>query len=337
MTAVVTGAAGHVGANLVRQLLDRGQSVRAVIREHDDALEGLDVERVHADVRDAESLRRAFRDADVVYHLAAVISIDGDKGGLVPQVNIGGARNVAEAALACGVRRLVHCSSIHAFDQEPLDQVLDETRGRSDQRPGHPAYDTSKARGEREVRRVIERGLDAVIINPTAVIGPHDFLRSRLGRTFIELYYRRLPSLLEGGFNWVDVRDVCAGAMAAAERGRTGENYLLGGHWASVRELAEIVHRLTGMAPPRWTSPMWVAQLFVPFAVAYGRLRGVEPLYTWEALRALRSNRRIDCAKAEAELDYRPRPLEETVRSALAWLAEHGDLPGSALTAGIGP
>ena len=301
MTAVVTGAAGHVGANLVRRLLECGESVRAVIHEHDSALEGLDVERVRADVRDPASLRRAFRDAEVVYHLAAVISIDGDLGGLVPAVNVGGARNTAEAALACGVRRLVHCSSIHAFDQEPLDLPLDETRTRSDLRP-HPAYDTSKARGEREVRRVIERGLDAVIINPTAILGPHDYLRSRLGRTFIELYNRSLPSLLEGGFNWVDVRDVCTGAMAAAARGRTGESYLLGGHWASVRSLAEIVHRLTGAAPPRLTLPVWVARMFVPFAVGYGRLRGAEPLYTGEALRALQANRRIDCSKAREEL-----------------------------------
>jgi dihydroflavonol-4-reductase len=333
MTTVVTGAAGHLGANLVRRLLQRGDTVRAVIHRHDSALEGLDVQRVHADVRDPDAVLRAFQGADVVYHLAAIISIDGSKGGLVPAVNIGGVRNVAEAALACGVRRLVHCSSIHAFDQEPLEQPLDETRSRADERPGHPAYDESKARGEREVRKVVARGLDAVIVNPTAILGPNDFLGSRLGRTFLELYHRRLPSLLEGGFDWVDARDVCDAAMAAAEHGRNGESYLLGGHWASVRSLAEIVQRHTGVAPPRWTSPMWLARLFAPCAVAYGRLRGVEPLYTGEALRALRANRNISCSRAAAELGHRPRPLDETVRDSLEWLEQHGRLPRGAVKA----
>ena len=146
----VTGASGLLGANLVRALLERGDTVRTFVHRNDAALEGLDVERVRGDVLDSDSLVRAFEGAELVYHLAALISIDGDRGGAVPAINVRGARNVAEAALTAGVRRLVHCSSIHAFDQKPLGQPLDETRARSDQRPGHPPYDVSKARGERE-------------------------------------------------------------------------------------------------------------------------------------------------------------------------------------------
>ena len=331
MTVVVTGASGHVGANLVRALLERGETVRALIHESDVGVAGLDVEQVKADVREPESLRKAFEGADLVYHLAAIISIDGDKQGLVPAVNVRGARNVAEACLELGVRRLVHCSSIHAFDQEPLDQKLDETRSRADERPGHPAYDTSKSQGERQVREVIEKGLDAVIINPTAVLGRNDFEGSRMGRVITDLYYGKLPALIDGGFNWVDVRDICSSAIAAAERGRTGESYLLGGRWASVADLAAIVEHYTGRRPPRITSPMWLARVGAPFVVAFGRITGNEPLYTIEALRALRANRYIDCSKAHAELGHDPRPLEETVRDAIEWFIEHGRLPADAL------
>ena len=332
MRVVVTGASGHVGANLVRALRERGDTVRALVHRNEAALDGLDAERVRGDVLDADSLVRAFEDAERVYHLAALISIDGDRGGAVPAINVRGARNVAEAALTTGVRRLVHCSSIHAFDQKPLDQPLDETRARSDQRPRHPSYDVSKARGEREVRGVIERGLDAVIVNPTAVVGPNDFQSSRMGRVILDLALGRLPMLIAGGFNWVDVRDVCSGILAAGDRGRTGENYLLGGRYASVGELAALVKRETGTPTPRFTSPFWLALMGAPFVVAAGRITGREPLYTIEALRALRANREISTAKARAELGFAPRPLERTVRDTLEWYMKTGRLPSGALT-----
>jgi len=226
----------------------------------------------------------------------------------------------------------VHCSSVHAFDQEPVDQPLDETRSRSDQRSGHPPYDLSKARGEREIRSVIDRGLDGVIVNPTGIIGPNDFQSSRMGRVLFDLARRRLPTLIDGGFNWIDVRDVCAGLLAAGDRGRTGESYLLGGRYASVGELAELVRRETGIPPPRLTTPMWLARIGAPFVVAAGRITGREPLYTSEALRALRSNRNISTKKARDELGFRARPLEQTVRDTLEWYEEAGRLPSGTLT-----
>jgi dihydroflavonol-4-reductase len=327
MTVVVTGASGHVGANLVRMLLARGERVRALVRERDTGLAGLPIERMAADVRDPATLRPLFEGADVVYHLAALISIDGDRRGQVSNTNVEGAANVARAALEAGVSRLVHTSSIHAFDQVPLDQPLDETRRRADERTGHPAYDVSKARGERAVRAMIEAGLDAVIVNPTAIIGPHDYEGSRMGRVFVDLARRRLPTLIEGGFDWVDVRDVCTALVTAAERGRRGESYLVGGQWASVAELAGVVEELTGIPRPRVTSPMWLARLGVPFVTAVGRITGREPLYTSESLRALRANRNIDCGKARRELGHAPRPLRETIRDTLAFYAERGTIP----------
>jgi dihydroflavonol-4-reductase len=311
-----------VGANLVRALLDRNRDVRALVRRDDVSLAGLPIEQVRGDVRDPDSLRPAFEGVEVVYHLAAKISIDGGHGGLVWATNVDGVRNVADAALAAGVRRLIHFCSIHAFEQQPADQRLDETRERvSDRRP---AYDRSKAAGEAAMREAIGRGLDAVIVYPTAVIGPHDYAPSRMGQIFLNLYHRKLPSLIEGGFNWVDVRDVIAGAMAAEERGRTGEGYLLSGHWRSVRDIANIAAEITGAPPPKLSSPMWLARIGAPFAEAYSKAVGGEPLFTSEALLALRANRCITNEKAGRELGYTARSTRETVQAIYQWLAETG-------------
>jgi len=309
-----------VGANLVRALLERGRDVRALVRRDDVSLAGLPIEQVRGDVRDADSLRPAFEGVEIVYHLAAKISIDGGHGGLVWATNVDGVRNVADAALDAGVKRLVHFCSIHAFEQQPADQMLDEARERVSGR--RPAYDRSKAAGEAVMREAVDRGLDVVIVYPTAVIGPHDYGPSRMGHIFLNLYYRKLPSLIEGGFNWVDVRDVVAGAMAAEERGRTGEGYLLSGHWLSVRDVADIAAQITGVPPPRLTSPMWLARVGAPFAEAYSKVFGGEPLYTREALLALRANRCITYEKAARELGYTARPTPETVRTIYEWLAE---------------
>ena len=330
MTTVVTGASGHVGGNLVRELCARGRKVRAMVHTEARALEGLDVEIVKGDVRDVGSLRRVFAGADRVFHLAALISIGGDRGGLVPATNVGGARNVATAAHDCGVERLVHFSSIHAFHIAAHGRAVDETRPRADT-PAHGAYDRSKAAGEAAVREVIGRGLDAVIVNPTAVLGRHDYGPSRMGRVLLDLYHRRLPSLVDGGFNWVDVRDVVAGALAAEEKGRTGESYILSGNWCSLADLAAMVEEVTGKRPPRINSPMWLARTGAPFIELFGRLTGKEALYTAESLAALRANRSVSHEKATRELGYRPRPTAETVADTYQWLAEAGLIPAGAI------
>jgi dihydroflavonol-4-reductase len=327
VTVVVTGASGHVGSNLIRELVSRGRTVRAVVHEHDAGLAGLDVERVRADVRDPDSLRRAFEGAEVLFHLAAVISIDGDRGGLVPAVNVEGVAHACKAALDAGIRRMVHFSSIHAFVQEPLDEPLDETRGQVAERSDYPIYDRSKAGGERHVRAAIARGLDAVIVNPTAVIGPNDFEPSRIGRTFLDFFHRKLPALIPGGFDFVDVRDVVSSALAAEEKGRTGENYLLGGHPHTVSELVGLFEQVTGVRPPRLLAPMWAVRIGVPFVMAWGRLTGQEPLYTWDALHALGGNRNISHEKAARELGHDPRPTLETVEAIHKSFLDQGALP----------
>ena len=323
----VTGAAGHIGANLVRSLLAQGRRVRALVREHTAGIDGLPVEVVRCDVTDAQACRRALAGAPIVYHLAARISVGWDPPGLVEAVNLGGTRNVVEACLACGVQRLVHFSSIHAFSSDPVASPIDESRPLVANRPQTLIYDRTKAEAERQVKAAVERGLDAVIVNPSSAIGPYDFAPSAMGEVLIDLFHGRFPALVGGaGFNWVDVRDVVASALLAECRGRKGEHYLLTGHWLSLVELARLWGRVTGAKVPRLVAPMGLARAAAPFAATWARLWGRRPLFTSDSLRVLRNHRHISHALANAELGHNPRPLEETLRDTYQWFKQAGKL-----------
>jgi dihydroflavonol-4-reductase len=242
---------------------------------------------------------------------------------LVTATNVDGARNAAEAALACGVRRFVHCSSIHAFVQEgPSGTIVEPMPRALDGR--HAAYDRSKAIGEQAVREVVARGLDVVIVHPTAVIGPFDFKPSRMGRLLLALYRRRIPALVPGGFDWVDVRDVVAGLLQAEARGRANESYLLSGRYVPVSEFARLAAEVTGVPAPRWCTPFRLARAAAPFSTAFGRIRGREPLFTTESLVALATGTKVDCGKARQELGYSARDLKTTLHDTYAWFAETG-------------
>ena len=325
---VITGASGQIGGVLARALADRygPGRIRAIYRERRGTAADLDIAWVNGDILDKESLIAAFKGAETVFHLAALVSIDAVRAQEFNRTNVLGTRNVVEAALACGVRRLVHVSSIHAYDQHPLDEVLDESRGPADG-PHQGPYDRSKAAGEVEIRRGIDRGLDAVILNPTSVIGPYDGGPSAMGQVFLDLYRRRIPALIAGGYDWVDVRDFAAAAVAAETKARCGENYIVSGHWHTVRELAELSRQVTGVAAPRLEFPMWVARLWAPCQVVLDRCRGRRPLYTPASVRVMaHSNRRISSAKAQAELGFQPRPLADSVEDTYRWFDEHGML-----------
>lgn len=325
MTVAVTGASGHVGANLVRALLSEGRRVRALVRRDTAALEGLDVTRVQGELLKGETLRELVEGAEVVYHLAAVITLRSRKDAYARRVNVEGTRNVVEACLACGVKRLVHFSSIHAFSASPLDRVIDESRPLCSERRPLP-YDQSKADGEGVVQEAVrERGLNAVIVNPTAVLGPHDYKPSAMGQVLIDLARRKLPALVDGGFNWVDVRDVCAGAMVAERSAAAGEKYLLGGHHLSLRGLAAIVEDVTGVRPPA-TIPIWLAYAGVPFAAIQSWITGKLPRFSVASLAALRRHQQVSHEKAARELGYRPRPIRETIEDAYAWFRDRGVL-----------
>jgi dihydroflavonol-4-reductase len=319
----VTGASGHLGANLVRMLLDAGHRVRVLVHHDTAAFQDLSVEQVRGDTLEASSLRKAFDGVDTVYHLAAVITFQEHKDTRAEAVNVTGTENVVAACESCRVRRLVHVSSIHAFRSPSDGAVIDESCALTED-PGAFPYDRSKVAGERAVHAAVDRGLRAVVVYPTAVLGPHDYRPSALGQVVLDLCLGRVPMLVQGGFNWVDARDVCQGAMAAARLAPPGERYLLGGHHCSVRALAQMVEEFSGTKAPTFSVPMALARLSTPFAALYARMTGGEPRFTPVSLSALCHHQQVSHAKASRELGYAPRPLRDTVRDTLAWFKETG-------------
>jgi dihydroflavonol-4-reductase len=314
---VVTGSTGHLGANLVRALVERGDRVRALTFGDDRALDGLDVEKVPGDVRDRASLRRAFEGAELVFHLAAHISITGSQDGLVEAINVAGAANAAEAALAAGARRFVHCSSVHAFDIH-REGRLDEQAPRA--AASACAYDRSKLAGEREVQARVARGLDAVILNPSGILGPHDAGPSRIGRVMLDLRHGRLPALLPGGFAWIDARDLSEAFLAAADRGERGHNYLVSGPWLSMRDFAERAAKVAGVRAPRLTVPVRLARLVTPLVARMTPRGAREPLFTGESIDTVQARARIDDRKARAAFGLRPpRPIETSFEDMYRW------------------
>ncbi|MEV0080190.1 NAD-dependent epimerase/dehydratase family protein [Nocardia neocaledoniensis] len=317
MKVAVTGAAGYLGSNLIPQLLERGHEVVAIDRAAP-TLSDPAVTWVSGDVLDPASMRTALAGAEVVYHLVALITL-AEKNDLAWRVNTEGVRVTAEAALEVGARRFVHTSSIHAFDQYRAGHI-DETTVRSAD-PGLPVYDRSKWAGEQELRTVIERGLDAVIVNPTGVYGPvdHPDRLSRLNSVAAEAMRGRTPVMIGGGFDLVDVRDVAHGLILAGEKGRTGENYLLGGYMTALLDLCRMAAARTGAKGPRFAIPAKALGAVLPIVEPIGKRFGSDIL-SKAALGAILSAPIVDHGKAERELGYHPRPTAETVADLVDFL-----------------
>lgn len=324
MKIAVTGANGHVGANLCRKLIAEGHQVKAFVHHQKNSIQDLDVEIIVGSLKDKKSLRKLVKDCDVVFHLAAIISIDGQREKLL-ETNVQGTANLLEVILENGVKRLVHFSSIHVLSHYPMNETMDENRPLVETSP--MMYEVTKSRGEKLVHEAIKKGLDAVIINPTAIVGPNDFKPSLVGQVLIKLYKGTLPALVPGGYNWVDVRDVAEGAISAMKNGRKGERYILSGHYKSVTEMARHLEKVTGKKMTHFSVPTFLAMAGVPFIKAYSVITHTEPLYTFLSLRTLKEvNQNISHEKATRELGYHPRPFDQTLKDTIDWFIANGYL-----------
>lgn len=323
MRIVITGASGLIGNNLASVLLDDGHTVVAADLVRSDSLDDLDVEFAEIDVLEPASLRDVYEGADAVFHLAAIISLSGDPSGIVARVNVEGPRNSARAALDAGVERFVHCSSVHAFDLQTCGPSLDETGPRTTEAHA-PAYDRSKYAGEQQVQSAIADGLDAVIVNPTGVLGPRDFAGSRIGETIRQMRSGRIPVTVSGGFDFVDVRDVVRGMISAFHRGRTGENYLLSGTRVSIRELRKLVMTVDRSKRPTVDIPLGLIKSLAPI-VEFFTPKGDIPLFTRDSLHALEFSPTVSHYKAATELCYATRPIHETVADTIHWMDSRRD------------
>ncbi len=317
---VVTGATGHLGNVLVRELVARGVSVRAMILpgESRRPLDGLEVEIMEGDVRDQERLRVVFEGAGLVYHLAGLISILQEKKQLLHEINVLGTGNVIAACEACGVERMVYVSSVHALEEPPHGIPITETSGSNPERV-IGAYAQSKARATRKVIDAIERGFNAVIVYPSGIIGPWDYNISEMGRLILDFLQRRLPAYVDGAYDFVDVRDVVNGIIAAGNNGGSGEGYLLSGELLTLSRLMTTLHELSHIPAPSVKVPYRLALAAACVAPLLARATGKPPRFTPYSLRVLRSNALMDCSKARRELAYTTRPLNESLADTIAW------------------
>lgn len=321
---LVTGATGHIGNVLIRKLLDQGEKIRALVWRDEDTtpLKGLDVEQVVGDVLDPSSLVPAMKGVGTVYHLAGIISIMPGRNPFVWKVNVEGTRNVLDAAHRAGIGRLVYTSSIHAIARAPHGVAMDESLGFDQDNP-YGEYDRSKAAASLEVQDAAAAGLDAVIVCPTGVIGPYDFRGSEMGEVIRSASEARTMFYVEGAYDFVDVRDVADGMIAAQAHGRKGESYILSGQRLSVRYMLETVREVTGRAFASIKIPFSLAEFAARFTPWYYSKTKSKPRFTPYSLEVLQSNSNISHAKAARELGYHPRPAIETIADTVRWLFEN--------------
>lgn len=319
MIVALTGASGHIGSNLIRELISLGHQVRVLLHKDNRAFDGLEITAIHGSLHQKESLVKLFENSEIVFHLAALISI-GKKGmNELTRTNVEGTKHVIECCKLVGVKRLVHFSSIHALFTEEHCSKLDESSPLNME--SKIPYERTKAISEYiAMEEAQKNGLELVVVNPTAVIGPWDFGPSFLGQFLIRLYQGKIPALLHGGYNWVDARDVSKGAIAAAMKGSPGERYILSGTWADLKTFVKLWSEVTGKEISLPLLPYTLARIGLPFIQLWAKLNENHPLYTSESLEIIRAGcSNIPYTKAQKELDYSPRPLIETLKDSYSW------------------
>ena len=323
-TAFVTGATGFVGGHLVDRLHDGGWRVVALCRPDSDTGELAETGAVIAegDVTDAASVRAALPEScDAVFHLAVSTNLWRRKNALQRRVNVEGTRNVVEAARSAGAGRLMHVSSIAAWG--PVKGVISAER-RQRGASSWINYCRTKALAEEAVRDGVAAGLDAVIVSPAHVLGPRD--RRNWSRVIRWIAEDRLPGVPPGGGSFSDVRGTADALVRAHERGRTGFNYLLGGPEASYLALVRLIAAELGKPEPRRANPAWMLRAVAGVSDLVSRFTGREPRLTPEGAVMTSVHNTVDDGPARAELDYRHRPLAESVRDTVAWLREAGEI-----------
>jgi len=318
---LVTGATGHLGANLVRRLLADGESVRALIRPGRDngALDGLDVERAYGDLRDSATVSAAVKGCSHVYHCAALVStIQGDAAHKrnVFDTNVGGTIHILQAAARHGVDKVVVSGSLSGTGYDPDQPSHEDIPFYPFER--HLPYGFTKHLVEHHCLRAHADGLNVVVATSCAIVGPHDYVPSRMGRVLVDYAHGRLRAYIPGGFEFVSGPDIAEGHVLAMRRGRSGHKYIFSTAFASVDELMCLFREVTGRPPPRLRlpPPLMAALAEIADKTWYRVFPHLPRRFTPAAVQLLRMQRRADHSKARQELGYRPTNLADAVREA---------------------
>jgi dihydroflavonol-4-reductase len=329
---LVTGGAGHLGNVLVRELVDRGEVVRVLILPGEDtqSLFRLPVEIVEGNVLDSVSLIKAMDGVDVVFHMAGLVSITPEGATIMEKVNVQGTQNVIDAVKATGVKQLIYTSSIHALERPPLGVSINETCQFDPENPAG-AYDCTKAQASLLVKQAAQEGMDARIVCPTGVIGPHDYRRSEMGELIRGWVKNTINFGMDGAFDFVDVRDVAVGHILVRDQGKPGETYILGGERIELNALHKLIKKVTGKDKRFISFPLPIVKLITPMAEWYYKLTKTKPLVTRYSIETIISNSDISYEKAKRELGYKPRQLLNTIADTVDWWRENFEKTKKAL------
>ena len=325
MTTLVTGATGYIGSAVVRELLNKGQNVRCLVRETSSVknLNGLRLEISCGDVGDIESLRRAVKGCTSVYHLAALYANWLPDPGLMYRVNEEGTRNVMRVCREAEIQKIVYCSSVAALGAHGREPADESAKFNLNATKDH--YYISKYRAEQVVRQCVRQGLPVVIVNPSNPIGPRDISPTPTGALIINIIKKRIPAYVDGGINLIDVTDCARGIVAAMEKGRVGRNYILGNTNVSIKAYFDLIVKVADKGfSPFIRLPAWLAVISGYGYQMLARLNGKPPITSASWVRVGSHYSWWECLRARQELGLGQRPIEESIEEAVRWFEANG-------------
>lgn len=325
MLSLITGANGFIGSHITRFLIGQGEQVRVLVRPQSDlrALEGLPVDIAYADLRDASSLPAPLRGVQRVYHVAADYRLWARNPQEIYDSNVAGTHNMLAAAREARVERFIYTSSVGTLvPPHPVKLPDEETHLQLKDMIGH--YKRSKFLAEQEALEAARAGQPVVIVNPTTPVGPGDWKPTPTGRIILDFLNGKMPAYVDTGLNFVAVEDVARGHWLAAERGEVGARYILGDRNLTLKQLLQILSRLSGRPMPRLRLPHAIPYLAALADTLVSRLLQHEPRIPLEGVRMARHKMFVDGAKAGRELGFQPGPLEAALERAIRWYSDHG-------------
>ncbi|MBI4641931.1 MAG: NAD-dependent epimerase/dehydratase family protein [Candidatus Tectomicrobia bacterium] len=324
MKALVTGATGFIGANLVRELLHDGIETRVIIRKESDTrnIDRLDIDIAYGDLRDAHSLVSALKGCTLLFHVAAFYTLWLPDRRVIYEINVEGTKNILGAALEEGVERVVYTSTVGTIGF-PKDRLGSEEDFPSPEELVND-YKRSKWIAEVEALKLCQKGLPLVVVNPTAPVGPRDIKPTPTGQVIVDFLSRKIPGYVETGLNVVDVEDVARGHILAAQKGKIGERYILGHQNLSLKEIFLLLEEITGLPAPTLRIPYRIALVAGYLNEALSKMTGIPPRVPLDGVKMAKKFMYVDSSKAVKELELPQSSVKGALEKAVSWFKEHG-------------
>jgi len=324
MTTLVTGASGFLGSHVARQLVARGEDVRVLLRasSHNRAIGDLSLEYVTGDLRDAASLERAMKGVQRVFHVAADYRLWARRSKEIYESNVGGTKNLLEAAKRAGVEKLIYTSTVATIAVDRPQPPNEFTDARLEEMVGH--YKRSKWMAEREVMNAVREGAPVIVAMPTTPVGPWDWKPTPTGKIILDFLNGKMPGYVETGLNFVGVEECAVGHLLVAEKGKIGERYLLGGENLTLKQVLDKLAQITGLPAPALKIPHGLALSVAYASTIFSRLVGKEPSIPVEGVKIARHNMFVDCSRARRELGFQAGPVAAALERAVRWYEANG-------------